>query len=205
VVALIYGTIAARARRKELSELAARLGLEFRPDKDHGLPEGLSFLDKLRQGRDRYAYNVLSGHFQAHRVLVFDYHFKTGSGKNTHHHHLSFFILYLPRDLPELLIVREGLFSKLAQAFGFEDIDFESAEFSRTFCVRSKDKRFAYDVCHPQMMEYLLANRDLSIEIEGLFLTIGFDTTLAASAIEYNLVRLVELRTLLPEYLLKNP
>jgi len=30
--------------------------------------------------------------------------------------------------------------------------------------VRSRDKKFAYDVCHPRMMEYLLARRDLAIE-----------------------------------------
>jgi hypothetical protein len=201
VCAIIWAAIAAQKRRRELTELAARLGLDFRPEKDAGLADGFSFFKRLGQGRDRYAYNILSGQFDRQRVMVFDYHYKTGSGKNTHHHHFTFFILYLPRDFPELLIVPEGFFSKLAQAFGFEDIDFESAEFSRAFCVRSKDKRFAYDVCNPQMMEYLLANRDLGLEIEGPFLALGFDSTLPVDRIELNLVRLVELRSLLPEYL----
>ena len=40
--------------------------------------------------------------------------------------------------------------------FGYQDIKFESAEFSKTFCVRSPDKKFAYDVCNAKMMEYLL-------------------------------------------------
>ena len=47
--------------------------------------------------------------------------------------------------------------------------------------MRSKDKKFAYDVCNAQMMEYLLANRDLSIEIEGPALALAFDTRLSAA------------------------
>ena len=98
-------------------------------------------------------------------------------------------------------ITREGFLSKIAQAFGYDDVDLESAEFSRVFCVRSKNKKFAYDVCHAQMMEYLLANRDLSIEIEGRALALAFGKCLSASEIEMNLGRLLEIRSRLPEYL----
>ena len=100
-----------------------------------------------------------------------------------------------------LTIAREGVFSKIAQAFGYDDIDFESHEFSRKFCVRSKDKKFAYDVCNARMIEYLLANDDLNIEIEGMALAIGFGDTLAPERIEPNLQRLVQLRGLMPYYL----
>ena len=33
----------------------------------------------------------------------------------------------------------------------------------RVHCARNK-KKFAFDVCHSKMMEYLLANQDLTIE-----------------------------------------
>ena len=181
----IYSFIAARKRREELFELAARLGLNFSPANDHGLADRFSFLDKLAQGSNRYAFNVLSGNYRQNEVLVFDYHYETYSTDSegqpqTHHHYFSFFILLLPISFPELKITREGLLSKIAQALGYEDIDFESAEFSRTFCVRSKDRKFAYDVCNAQMMDYLLANRDLSIEIEGPALALAFDKRLSA-------------------------
>lgn len=61
----------------------------------------------------------------------------------------------------------EGFFSKIAQAIGFDDIDFESHEFSRQFCVRSSDKKFAYDFCNARMIEYLLAHPRLTIEVEN--------------------------------------
>jgi len=207
--AIIYSSIAARKRREELFALATRLGLNFSADEDRGLAQRFGFLDQLAHGNNRYAYNVLSGNYRQNDVLVFDYHYETHStdekgNDHTTHYHFSFFILMLPRNFPELRITREGWLSKIAQAFGYADIDFESAEFSRAFCVRSKDKKFAYDVCHAQMMEYLLANRDLSIEIEGPALALAFGNRLSAPEIESDLQRLLEIRSRLPEYLFAN-
>jgi hypothetical protein len=207
IAAAIYSMIAARRRREEMAGLAARLGLAFNPDKDYGLARRFAFLNLLARGDNRYALNVLSGRFQQEEILAFDYHYETHSTdskgrRSTQHHYFSFFILLLPVSFPELRITREGLLSKIAQAFGYDDIDFESAEFSRTFCVRSRDKRFAYDVCNPRMIEYLLANRDLSIELERAALALAFAKRLSAPEIERNLRRLIEVRRLLPEYLL---
>jgi hypothetical protein len=207
--AIIFGAIAARKRREALAALALRLGLSYQSENDHSLADRFEFLDALARGSNRYAFNILSGRYQGHEVLVFDYHYETHSTdskgrRQTHHHYFSFFVLMLPQSFPELRITREGLFSKIAQAFGYDDIDLESAEFSRAFCVRSKDKKFAYDVCHVQMMEYLLANRDLSIEIEEQTLALAFDKRLSAEEIESNLNRLIEIRSRLPEYLFTN-
>jgi hypothetical protein len=206
LVAGIWGAIAARKRREALSNLAARLGLDFKPDKNHALASRFHFLDRLAQGANRYAFNLLHGRLKSHEVHAFDYHYETYSRDNkgrrsTHHHYFSCFVVTLPASFPELTITSEGIFSKIAQAIGYDDIDFESAEFSRRFCVRSKQKRFAYDVCHPRMMEHLLVNRDLSIEIENDALALLFGRRLDAAGIERNLARLIELRVLLPDYL----
>lgn len=206
IIGIVAGIAAARKRRQAFAELAARLGLEFYPDNNHDLPRQFGFLDKLRQGSNRYAFNLLTGQFAGHAVRVFDFHYETHStdskgNTQTHHHYFSFFMLLLPREFPEVTIVREGLFSKIAQAFGYDDIDFESAEFSRKFCVRSKDKRCAYDVCNPRMIEYLLANDDLTLEIEGRVLALAFPSRLKPDQIEPNLGRLVTVRELLPAYL----
>ena len=104
---------------------------------------------------------------------------------------------------PELTIGPEGFFSKIAQAVGYDDIDFESHEFSRQFCVRSRDKKFAYDVCHARMIEYLMANDDLVIEIEHQALALYFSRRLDPALIEPNLTRLIQIRNLMPEYLMK--
>ena len=50
----------------------------------------------------------------------------------------------------------EGFFDKVGEFFGADDIDFESAEFSRRFFVKSSDKRWAYGVIHQETMQFLL-------------------------------------------------
>jgi hypothetical protein len=76
--------------------------------------------------------------------------------------------MHLPYiNVPDLLIRREGIFDKLKGAIGFDDIDFESAEFSKKFYVMSPDKKFAYDVVHPRMMEFLLDSKAPAVDIEN--------------------------------------
>jgi hypothetical protein len=209
IAVAVYAHLAARQRRDDLAALAARLGLQFKEEHDHRMAEQLEFLRRFDEGANRYAFNRLGGQYQGHEVSAFDYHFETYSstknGTQTHHHFLSVLTLRLPRLFPELHISPEGLFSKIAQAFGYDDIDLESAEFSRAFCVRSRDKKFAYDVCHAQMMEYLLARRDLAIEFDGNVLALAFDRCLKVPQIEPRLQQLVEIRRLMPDYLFPKP
>lgn len=206
IVLAIVGHISAKKRREAMMALAARLGLRFDPHKNRDLGTRYDFLDKLRQGSNRYAFNALRGAYRSHEITAFDFHYETYSTnskghRQTHHHYFSFFILHLPRSFPELVIGREGFFSKIAQAVGYDDIDFESHEFSRKFCVRSSNKKFAYDVCHVRMMEYLLANDDLTLEIDDDALAISFASRLRPEQIEPNLNRLIALRELMPDYL----
>lgn len=203
--AFIYSQIQARKRREGLFELAQRLNLSFDEGQDFGIPGRFDFLKELAQGDNRYAINVLSGTYQQYDVLAFDYHYETyyydKNGRHTEHHWFSFFILTLPVTFPDLTIRRENFFTKVAEVFGYQDIKFESAEFSKTFLVRSPDKKFAYDVCNAQMMEYLLANRDLSIEFENEVIALVCGSRLSVEQFELDLQRLVEIRTRLPEYL----
>ena len=206
VVLGVLGARAARKRREAFALLAQRLAMSYSPDRDREIARRFGFLDKLAQGSNRYAFNILSGAFRHHHVSAFDYHYETHSTnskghRQTHHHHLSCLLLMLEKPFPELTIAREGFFSKIAQGFGYDDIDFESHEFSRTFCVRSKDKKFAYDFCHARLMEYLLQNQDLSVEVEGGVLAIIFSNRLDPTQVEHNLERLAQLRSLMPKYL----
>lgn len=198
----IYGYFYNKKKREALQAAALRLGLSYDPAKDRVTPRELEFIDRVRSGRDRYAFNILRGTFRGESVRVFDYHYKTGSGKDTRHHYLSFYVLRLPITVPELTIGPEGFFSKIAQAFGYDDIDFESHEFSRKFCVRSRDKNFAYDICHTGMMEYLLKNQGLTIEMDRDTLAFSLGKRLDPETIENNLGRLLDLRELIPDYVI---
>ena len=196
----IYSYFCNKKKKEAFRAEAQRLGLAYEPEKDRAAPREFEFLDKMRNGRDRYAFNTFRGTFRQQNVRAFDYHYTTGSGKDTQHHYLSFYVLRLPITVPELTIGPEGFFSKIAQAFGYHDIDFESHEFSRKFCVRSRDKKFAYDICYMAMMEYLLQNQDMTIELERDTLAFFLGKKLSPEAIESNLGRLLELRRLIPDY-----
>ena len=205
VGAIVWGIYAGKKRREALGLLAEKLGLSFSSAKDDQLAERYAFLDKLRQGSNRYAQNTISGKHQGHEVAVFDYHYETHSTdskgrRQTHHHHFSFFILTLEKFFPELTIAKESFFSKIAQAVGFDDIDFESHEFSKKFVVRSKDKKFAYDFCNAQMIDYLLGHPDINIEVDQNSLAIGFNTRLKVEQIETHLNQLIKICSLIPDY-----
>jgi len=204
--AIIWGIRAGKKRRDAMTLLAEKLGLQFSHERDYQLADRYAFLDKLRQGSNRYACNIINGDYQGHQIESFDYHYETHStdskgNRQTHHHHFSFFILTLEKFFPELTIAKESFFSKIAQAVGFDDIDFESHEFSKKFVVRSKDKKFAYDFCNAQMIDYLLGHPNINIEVDQNSLALGFNTRLKVEEIEPHLKQLLTIRSLIPDYL----
>ena len=209
IIAGIYGAKKAKERREALMAMAQRLGLRYRRERDRGLASELRLLNRLRLGSNRYCENVVSGDYEGAHIMAFDYHYETHStdskgNRQTHHHWQGVMTLRLERFFPELTIAEEGFFSKIGQALGFPDIDFESHEFSRKFKVKSKDKKFAYDFCNALMIEYLLENTDLTIEVDEDQLAIFFSRRLPAEAWEPNFQRLRKLRELMPDYLFEN-
>ena len=167
----VWGYYAEQKRRQALRQWAARHGLSFTPARDSSLDERFPF-ECLRRGHRRYAYNRLAGPWHGYELLGFDYHYETYSydskgRRRTHHHHFSAVILKLPLRMRPLLIRPEGFFDKIAEFIGFDDIDFESVEFSREFYVKSPDRRFAYDVLHPRTMEFLLQSPRFALQFDG--------------------------------------
>jgi hypothetical protein len=194
----------AKKRREAFQALARKLGMRY-IRRDRGIANRYSFLNKLAQGSNRYAFNILEGQFRGHPVHAFDYHYETYSTdskgrRRTHHHYFSFFILHHQHYFPELRIYPETFLSKIGQMIGYGDIDFESIEFSKAFTVRSSDKKFAYDICHTRMMEYMLRDTSLALEFEGQCIALEFSSKLAVEQIEARLNQLCDIRDLIPDY-----
>jgi len=90
-------------------------------------------------------------------VLMGDYDYRISVGRHTKHYEVSYLVARLPRsDFPKLIVRRERALDRIKSAFGFDDIDFESKAFSDRFFVGSSDKRFAYRLITPRMMEFLM-------------------------------------------------
>ncbi|HKB15954.1 MAG TPA: hypothetical protein VKF62_07800 [Planctomycetota bacterium] len=214
VALLVAGAIlAARARRKRqeaLAALADRLGFNFSAEDPFGLSYRYARFGPLARGDNRYAYNVLAGERPGLRVFAFDYHHQTyttdSKGRpQVHHHHASRLVVDHPYDLGRLLLRPEGFLDKVADAFGFDDIDFESAEFSRRYWVKAGDKRLAYDLLHPGQIEFLLAQPPFGLMCEGSSTLVSFgDRTCTPDEFEA-LLRLAKgFHERVPEYLRKD-
>lgn len=179
VFAVVGGYFAHLEHQKRLAALQAladRLGWQFSADYDYEHEDQFSQFEIFQRGHSRYAYNTLTGTLDVAGghwpVKMGDFHYKvtsnSGKHRTTRTYLFSYIILRMPyRALPELLVRREGMFDAVKNLFGFDDIDFESAEFSRRFCVKSPDRRFAYDVLHPRMIEFLLEYEPPTIDIES--------------------------------------
>jgi hypothetical protein len=196
-------------QKKAMAAKASELGMRL----SGGLPSHLLYVTRhLNEldvsGDNRYAFNIMDGEYSGHPVFVFDYHYRTKGDwfwapSWRKPNYVCVALVDLEKHFPELIIGPEGggLFDMIAEAFGGGDIDFESHEFSEAFDVRSKDKKFAYDFCNAQMIDYLLANKDLSLEVDQKVLAVGSKGMHNVNKIESRLQKLAEIRDRMPNYL----
>jgi hypothetical protein len=165
IIGGIHGAKEERERVAALNAMAQKYGLAFDPSNSSHWTQHQHF-GLFTRGHSKRAFNTFRGTVgegdRALSVLAGDFEYKdeTGTGKDrrTVTYRNSYLIVrpvqFVYRQ--QLSVRREGVFDKVASAFGFEDLDFESAEFSRRFMVKCDDRKFAYDVIDPRMMEWML-------------------------------------------------
>jgi hypothetical protein len=162
----VYAAYKVRLRRNvELGSIADVRDSRFDPSKDDSHDLRYAHFSIFTQGRARYAFNTvrcaLDVEGESWPVQYGDYHFETlepdGNQPKPLSHLLSYVLVETPYlGLPDLHIRCPEMFDKVAGLLGLEEINFESDQFNNRFAVQSRDKRFAYDVLHPRMMEFLL-------------------------------------------------
>lgn len=145
-----------KKRRLRLVDWASRNNWHIDTSKRKGWKSDYPAIKLFQKGHSRFGKNIITGHFKGMAVTCFDYQYTTGSGKNRSTHNHGVVLLGVDHPLIPLQIRREHVFDKVGEFLGVDDIDFESAEFSRKFFVKSNDKKWAYDVIHGRTMEYLL-------------------------------------------------
>jgi hypothetical protein len=178
---LLFGLIAAGVayyqhqrkleRQRQLRALAHGQGLDFSiedPFDTLGEPFAL-----LQRGDGRGVENVLWGVWHGREIRGFDYWYyeESSDSKGNRSKTYSRFdcvITLVDARCPQLQISEENLFTRLADALTFRDIEFESEEFNRRFTVKGPDERFATAFCDARMMDWLLRHGDgYAFEIVG--------------------------------------
>ena len=168
VGAIVYSYLAAKKRREQMLAFATSRGWTFvldvplLVDRFTGPPFGLGF--------GRRAYNVLFGKHDGRDLVSFDYEYKTqttnGKQTTTTVHSFSVLGLSMGVGMPPLSVDPENFMDRFVGRLSGNDIDMESEDFNRSFTVSCPDRKFASDVLHPQMMEFLLAHRQLGWRFE---------------------------------------
>jgi len=157
----------ARERREALTKFAAENGWSFNPETSRTIDDEFRDIGLFRRGSNRYGENFIRGEHHGCGLLMFDYHYETESGtgkdRKTTHHRYGIVMLRPSFPLKPLVIRPEGLWDKITSAFGWDDIDFESAEFSRRYHVSGPDRRWAFDVLTPRTMELLLSRENVTL------------------------------------------
>jgi len=158
VVAVAVGFYVEKKRREKLAAYAASRGWTYTRSDDSlvhrfsGHPFG--------QGHGRSADHVVRGTHDGRPMIAFDYSYKetsgTGKDRKTSTYHYSVVAVHLGTPMPALSVTPEGMVGRMFGRLTNTDLELESEDFNRAFTVRSPDRKFAFDVLHPQMMETLL-------------------------------------------------
>ncbi len=172
-----------RAEKRRVAELrayAAQRGWTFTPRDDswHRTFRGSPFT----AGHQRQSRKVLTGPFDGRQCAVFDFVYHTTESSTDaqgHHssrevsHWFNVVALSLGAATPGLSVSPEGVFGRLLGRMFNRDIELESEDFNRAFTVTADDRRFAFDVLHPRLMELLLQHRDTAWRLDqGWLLTV---------------------------------
>jgi len=155
---------AEQKRREALLLWATGRGWNLAPGGKASMDREFPGIKLFQRGHSRVAKNIITGRFQGREVTLMDYRYVVGHGKNRSTHRRGVVILHCDFPTVPLAIRRENPLDRVGEFFGADDIDFESAEFSRKFYVKSADRKWAFDVVHTRTMEYLLTAPALTIE-----------------------------------------
>ena len=172
-LAIAVGVYLYRQEQKRIALLVnfcASEGWQFSREDPYGLVDrwdGMPF----GKGYARHVQNVVSGTYEDMQLVAFDYSYKedsgSGSNRNTTTYRYVVVALGMPCALPEVSLTPEGLFSRIGNVLGFQDIELESEEFNRRYRVRCENPKLAMDVLTPRTMEFLLANDVLAFRLVG--------------------------------------
>ena len=158
-------------RIQALASAASQLGLQFsRADPFGILAEPFQL---LRKGDGQGVENVMWGTWQGLEVRQFDYWYyeestdSRGSRSKTYYR-FNCVICPIDASCAHLTIDHENLFTRLADALSFHDIQFESDEFNKKYQVKCRDRKFANDFIDARLMRWLLQHGEgFSFEAAG--------------------------------------
>ncbi len=158
-----------RERTESLRHLAETTGLAFQPTPDVSAVRALGDVQLFGRGHSKQVRNLMTGRLDDQQVALFDYRYTTGSGKHQHTHSQT--VVLLPRakmSLPDLQLAPENALVRIAEVFGYQDIDLESSpEFSRRYIVRGADEAAIRAALYPGAASHFAQHEGWTVELKS--------------------------------------
>lgn len=158
-----------RERSEALGRLAETVGLSFQPVADLDAVRSLGRVQLFERGHSKRVTNLMTGRMRDRQVAVFDYRYTVGYGKNRRTSEQT--VVVLPsakRSLPDLQMAPENPLTRIAEVFGYQDIDIESSpEFSRRYIVRGANEEAIRLALYPGATTYFAAHEGWTVETQS--------------------------------------
>jgi hypothetical protein len=164
VVAVILGLAFyyQKKRRQDLARAAAELGFQFETEETKVPLPNQDFENLPLFGRARNRENFLFGRRSTGAVFLADV--RVGSGKSSYSQTVACFHL-AERRLPAFDLSPEHWAHKIAQAFGYKDIDFESSpEFSKHYLLRGEDEDAVRRLFGADLLNFFTGEKGWTVE-----------------------------------------
>ncbi|HVF06476.1 MAG TPA: hypothetical protein VNA20_16665 [Frankiaceae bacterium] len=124
-------------------------------------------------GSMRRVRNVVTGEYAGRPMLAFDYSYETegmrdsNGRRSTWTHHHGVVALALPGALPELALMPENVFARIARKLGYQDVKLGREDFDRMFVVGCHDTRVVPYVLTPRAADALVHHGPVSLRVAG--------------------------------------
>lgn len=223
VIAIIVGLFTKaqhEKRRREMAEFAATDGFDYYPDGIAQQPSGffesllnqpkcpiIDQLDHLQPfgfGFDKTVQNLLVRQDQDISIYAMDYTCKTreGSGKNQSVRTHRFTVVCMRQGLvwPHIQLSPEGFGHKVSKLFGMRDLSLESEEFNKKYFVSAEDERSAYDILHPQCIDFLLRIPARDWQMSNMFVVVHDSGNMTPQEIRRIIQDMKDFVSLVPDY-----
>lgn len=168
VTSVLLSWLYERKRTQDLKALATSLKFSFSAA-DNGVLGKMGIFPLFAQGRSQKASNIMQGRANDIDVIIMDYQYTTGSGKNSHTWRQTVIAIRSPLlNLPSFTLRPENVFHKIGAVFGYQDIDFAShSAFSKRYLLQGDDENAVRALFTDALLSHYDQSKGLSTESDG--------------------------------------
>jgi hypothetical protein len=162
-----------RKRTQGMRAAASRLGLAFSGQRVTAPEAQLPDFALLKEGHSRSFRNIISGSPEGTSgVLIFDYEYETGSGRNRSTHRQSVAAMaYAKGGLPRFELRPEDLLHKIGELLGARHVGFpEDPDFAKKYLLRGPDEADIAALFRLNLRQYFESHPGWFVEGEGKWL-----------------------------------